>query len=73
MFCSLLSWSSENEISQKILSVKVGPEYRLSLPAVPFTPYLGANVAFNSFSGEFQNNGVSKLSSGTYTVNPQQE
>jgi len=56
------------EISQKILSFKIGPEYRLSLPALPLTPYFGVHVALNRFSGETQFNGVSKVSSGTFTV-----
>ncbi len=56
------------EISQTIFAMKVGPEFHLGIPLVPITPYLGANVAFNSFSGETKIQGVSKLPSGTYTV-----
>ncbi len=46
------------DISQKILSLKVGPEFRLSLPALPITPYIGETT--------FQ--GVSKVPSATYSV-----
>jgi opacity protein-like surface antigen len=57
------------DISQKILSLKVGPEFRLSLPALPVTPYIGANLALNKFSGETTFQGVAKVPSATYTVN----
>ncbi|MDP1995227.1 MAG: outer membrane beta-barrel protein, partial [Ignavibacteria bacterium] len=56
------------EISQKIISLKVGPEFRLGLPMVPVTPYLGFNLAMNSFSGETTFQGVSKVSSATYSM-----
>ncbi|MBU2444673.1 MAG: outer membrane beta-barrel protein [Bacteroidetes bacterium] len=57
------------DITQKILSLKVGPEFRLSLPASPVIPYIGANLALNSFSGETTFQGVSKVPSATYSVN----
>ncbi|MFA6598646.1 MAG: outer membrane beta-barrel protein [Ignavibacteriaceae bacterium] len=57
------------DISQKILSLKIGPEFRLSLPVVPVVPYLGINLALNSFSGEATFQGVSKVPSATYSVN----
>jgi opacity protein-like surface antigen len=56
------------DISQKILSVKLGPEYMISIPAVPLTPYLGVNLALNTISGETKFNGVSSVPSGTYDV-----
>lgn len=56
------------DISQEVLSVKVGPEFRLSLPALPVTSYVGANVALNRFNGETNFQGVTKVPSGTYTV-----
>jgi len=56
------------DISQKIFSLKVGPEYRFILPAFPFTPYLGFNLAMNSFSGETTFQGVAKVPSATYSV-----
>lgn len=56
------------DISQKVVSLKIGPEFRLSLPLVPVTPYLGLNVAMNSFSGETTFQGVSKVPSATYSV-----
>lgn len=56
------------DISQEVLSVKVGPEFRLSLPALPVTSYVGANVALNRFNGETNFQGVAKVPSGTYTV-----
>ncbi|MDP3682451.1 MAG: outer membrane beta-barrel protein, partial [Ignavibacteria bacterium] len=56
------------ELSQKIVSLKVGPEFRLGLPMIPITPYLGFNVALNSFSGETTFQGVSKVPSATYSM-----
>ncbi len=56
------------DISQKILSLKVGPELRLSLPALPVTPYIGANLAINKFSGETAFQGVAQVPSATYSV-----
>lgn len=56
------------DISQKILSLKVGPEFRLSVPALPVTPYIGANLALNRFSGETTFQGVAKVPSATYSV-----
>jgi hypothetical protein len=56
------------EISQKVLAFKVGPEFYIGLPAVPVTPYIGANVALNRFSGEAKFQGISKLPSATYDL-----
>ncbi len=56
------------EISQKIISLKVGPEFRLGLPMIPVTPYLGFNLALNSFSGETTFQGVSRVPSATYSM-----
>jgi opacity protein-like surface antigen len=56
------------DLSQKILSLKVGPEFRFSLPALPVIPYIGANIALNNFRGETTFQGVSKVPSATYTV-----
>jgi len=56
------------DISQKIISLKVGPEFRFSLPVLPVTPYIGLNLALNSFSGETTFQGVSKVPSATYSV-----
>lgn len=53
------------EVDHKILSIKVGPEFRLGLPAVPVTPYVGVNVAFNSFSGSTKFQGTSSVPSST--------
>ena len=57
------------DISQKILTLKVGPEFRLGIPVLPFTPYLGVNIASNTFSGQTTFQGVADVPSGDYTVN----
>jgi hypothetical protein len=56
------------DISQEVLSVKVGPEFRISLPALPVTSYVGANFAMNRFNGETNFQGVAKVQDGTYSV-----
>lgn len=56
------------DISQKILSFKLGPEFHFSLPALPVMPYVGANVAVHRFGGEATFQGVSKVPSATYSV-----
>lgn len=56
------------DVSQKILSFKIGPEFKFDLPAVPFTPYVGANLALNHFSSDITFQGVSRISSATYSM-----
>jgi hypothetical protein len=56
------------DISQKILSVKAGPEFRIGLPELPVTSYIGGNLALNRFSGETTFQGVSKVPSATYSL-----
>jgi opacity protein-like surface antigen len=56
------------DVSQKIFSLKVGPEFRFGLPLSPITPYIGANIAMNRFSGETTFRGVAKVPSATYSV-----
>jgi opacity protein-like surface antigen len=56
------------ELSQNILSFKLGPEFTLGLPALPVKPYLGLNLSYNTFKGEVKFQGTSKVSSGTFTI-----
>ena len=56
------------DISQKIFSLKIGPEIRFGLPAMPVVPYIGANLALNNFSGETTFQGVAKVPSAVYTM-----
>jgi len=56
------------EISQKVLSVKIGPEYMINIPAVPLKPYLGANLALNTITGQTTFTGVASVPSGTFDV-----
>jgi hypothetical protein len=56
------------DVSQKIISLKVGPEFHLTIPLLPLVPYFGANLAFNTFSGETTFRGVSKVPSATYSI-----
>ncbi len=56
------------DLSQKVFSIKVGPEFKLNLPLIPVTPYIGANLSLNSFSGDVTFQGVSKVPSGNYPI-----
>ncbi|HEX9658438.1 MAG TPA: hypothetical protein VGB89_16145 [Bacteroidota bacterium] len=56
------------KVSQSVLAVKAGPEFKLNIPASPVTPYLGFQLALNRFSGETTFQGVSKVPSATYSV-----
>lgn len=44
----------EEEVIQKILSFRVGPEFRFDIPLFPITPYIDAYVSLNTISGSFQ-------------------
>lgn len=56
------------EVSQKILTIKAGPEFQFNIPAAPITPYIGGNLAMNNFSGETLFNGVAEVPSGNYKI-----
>jgi hypothetical protein len=51
------------DISQKVLSLKVGPEFSFGLPLMPIKPYLGANLSLNTFSGTVKFQGITALPS----------
>lgn len=51
------------ELSQNVLSLKVGPELSFGLPLMPITPYIGANVSLNRFSGTVKFQGITLLPS----------
>ncbi len=56
------------DISQKVFSMKVGPEFKLNFPLIPLTPYVGANLSLNRFSGDVTFQGVSKVPSGNFPI-----
>lgn len=56
------------EVAQSIFTIKAGPEFTIPLPAVPLTPYVGANIAWNSMSGKTTFQGLSRVPSGTFDV-----
>jgi opacity protein-like surface antigen len=56
------------DLSQKILSLKLGPEFKLSIPLFPVTPYIGANISFNHFSGNVSFQGVASVPTGEYDI-----
>ena len=53
------------ELTQNIISVKVGPEYQFNIPLAPVKPYVGANIAMHFFEGETTFQGLSKVPTGT--------
>lgn len=55
-------------ISNNVFSMKVGPEFPITIPLSPITPYLMGFVAVNTFSGEVEFQGVSSVPSGTYEL-----
>ena len=56
------------DVSQTLLVFKVGPEYQISVPASPVTPYLGVNLAMNIVDGETKLQGISGIPTDTYTL-----
>lgn len=56
------------DITQNIFNVKVGPEFSFILPEFPLTPYLGANLSLNNFSGNFRIQGMTGLPANDQTL-----
>ena len=56
----------ENKLN--VLSLKVGPEFHLSLPLIPINPYFGANFQVNTFTGESKISGMPGIASDTYDM-----
>jgi hypothetical protein len=51
------------DISNKIFTMKVGPEFPINIPLSPITPYFQGFVAVNTFSGSVEFKGVSGVPS----------
>jgi opacity protein-like surface antigen len=56
------------DISQKIISLKAGPEFQLNIPASSLTPYLEANLGLNFFSGDVTFQGVANVPDADYVI-----
>ncbi len=56
------------DISNKIFTLKVGPEYTLDIPLSPITPYFQGFVSLNTFSGDVEFTGVTGVPSGKYDI-----
>ena len=74
---STFSGSGESEpgkgsidISNKIFSIKLGPEYAISIPLSPITPYFQGFVALNTFSGSVDFKAIpgDGVPTGTYDI-----
>lgn len=50
--------------SQKIISMKIGPEFPINIPLSPITPYVQGFVSLNSFSGDVEFTGTSVVPAG---------
>lgn len=55
-------------VSNKIFSMKVGPEFPINIPLSPITPYLQGFFAVNTISGEVEFKGVANVPSGKYDI-----
>ena len=55
-------------VSNKIFSMKVGPEFPINIPLSPITPYLQGFIAVNTISGEVEFKGVANVPSGNYDI-----
>lgn len=58
--------SIENNL--KLLTFGLGTEFHLPLPLVPVNPYISLEYLLTNFSGETVFQGVSRVPSGTYTM-----
>jgi hypothetical protein len=65
---SAVSGQGKVDVSHTLLAFKVGPEYQISIPAAPVTPYLGLNLAVNMLDGETKLQGISGIPTGTYSL-----
>ncbi|MCK7528278.1 MAG: hypothetical protein MZV64_67255 [Ignavibacteriales bacterium] len=68
MKVKLNSGQGNINLSHNVFSMKVGPEFPITIPLSPITPYLMGFVAVNTFSGEVEFQGVSDVPSGTYDL-----
>ncbi|HLG32306.1 MAG TPA: hypothetical protein VI362_04645 [Ignavibacteriaceae bacterium] len=58
----------EVENTHKIFSIKAGPEFNISIPALPLGLYLDAFISMNTFSGTVSFQGLTKVPSGEYEI-----
>jgi len=56
------------DLSNKVISVKVGPELPFSIPMSPVTPYIQGFVSYNNITGTAEFKGVSDVPSGKYDI-----
>lgn len=56
------------DLSNKIFSIKVGPEFPLTIPLSPITPYIQGFVSLNTISGTVEFKGISALPTGKYDI-----
>jgi len=56
------------DVAQSVFTIKAGPEFSFSIPAVPLSPYIGANIAWHSISGTTTFQGLSRVTSETFDV-----
>ncbi len=56
------------ELKHNILTIGVGPQYNIPIPASPIRPFVVAELLIVSISGETTFKGTSSVPSGTYTI-----
>ncbi len=60
--------NSNVELNTGIMSIGIGPEYSIAIPASPITPHIGADILFNNISGDVTFQGISDVPSGKFTM-----
>ncbi len=55
--------------TQRVFSIKAGPEFTFSIPSLPFTPYFGGSIAINDIGGDVSFHGVPNVSDAAYIMN----
>ena len=56
------------DISHKLVSIKLGPEFAMNIPMSPITPYFQGFLSLNTISGTVEFQGVSNVPSGSYDI-----
>ncbi len=56
------------DVSNKLVSIKIGPEFPINIPMSPITPYIQGFVSFNTISGNVEFQGVSNVPSGKFDI-----
>ena len=56
------------DVSNKLISIKIGPEFPINIPMSPIIPYIQGFVSYNTISGNVEFKGVPDVPSGKYDI-----